>query len=311
MYVTDIISDSAIMASYDVSSGSDLGNHTVTLTSSGGTSNGMTFTVTVPATLSLSRDSLTLITATGSPTPAGEYSWILGSVFTGLGPYLQYGPGVNSQTHPNPVQIVAPNNPFGGPTQGGLSDYRFQYESAAGSVSPVTVARLATFGVSCYIYADELDFWNGQTCGTLTINGVTYAGTTTNPPGVQGTFCTAFLADVRLQGSGLARDGRKVHYDGGGQYSVISQFTAADGSVPVADQTLARDRSIIPRGGIRVDLDSIGNNLLANDTGGAITGYRVDLFRGLGRANCTGWPNPIAVAACSPGNNTCPAREVE
>jgi 3D (Asp-Asp-Asp) domain-containing protein len=160
--------------------------------------------------------------------------------------------------------------------------------------------------------ADEYDFWDGQNCGTLTWDGVVYSGTTLNPPNVTGTFCTAFLADARLQGSGVARDGRKIKYNvNTGQYYTVSQFTGSDGSLVVANQTVARDPAIIPTGGVHVDLQGLGDGLLANDTGSRITGYRIDLLRGQGHAVCDGWPNPIVVGTCSPGNSNCPPRSVE
>jgi len=39
---------------------------------------------------------------------------------------------------------------------------------------------------------------------------------------------------------------------------------------------------------------------LANDTGGAIKGYRLDLYNGAGKGVCAGYSNPIAVTTCDP-----------
>jgi hypothetical protein len=56
---------------------------------------------------------------------------------------------------------------------------------------------------------------NGN-CTSIRIGGVTYSGVTTNPTGLPaGDYCTAFLADVRLQGSGTSSGGTMVHYVSG------------------------------------------------------------------------------------------------
>jgi len=135
------------------------------------------------------------------------------------------------------------------------------------------------------------------------------------PPNLTGTHCALFLAEVRLQGSGVLADGTtKVQYKKStGEFNVVPQILAADNTPPVAGQTLARDRSIIPGKGVTLSLDGLGSNLQANDTGAAdrISGYRLDFYGGIGKAVCTGSQNannnPIVVGACSPGLATCPA----
>ena len=70
---------------------------------------------------------------------------------------------------------------------------------------------------------------------------------------------------------------------------------------------MARDRRIIPRGGVRVDINGIGNNLLANDVGQAIVGYRIDIYGGAGRGTCANYANIMSITGCNPGNASCPS----
>ena len=59
-----------------------------------------------------------------------------------------------------------------------------------------------------------------------------------------------------------------------------------------------------------MDIDAIGTGIVANDTGAAIKGYRIDLYRGSGESVCTNFLNPVAISACAPGNDNCPAKEI-
>jgi membrane-bound lytic murein transglycosylase len=88
---------------------------------------------------------------------------------------------------------------------------------------------------------------------------------------------------------------------------VVSAIDGADGTPVVAGRTVARDRSIIPTGGVHVDINGVGSGLLANDTGGAIVGYRIDYYNGAGPNACSAFSNIMAVSGCSPGNSNCPA----
>jgi membrane-bound lytic murein transglycosylase len=89
--------------------------------------------------------------------------------------------------------------------------------------------------------------------------------------------------------------------------TAVSTVTGADGTPVVPGQTVARDRAIIPGRGVQVDIEGVGAGLLANDTGGAILGYRLDLFNGAGIAACANYSNPIAISACNPEQTgTCP-----
>jgi 3D (Asp-Asp-Asp) domain-containing protein len=164
--------------------------------------------------------------------------------------------------------------------------------------------------MSCYYTTLQSDWGTVPNhCKSVTIKGVVYSGTITNPYSLSGTYCSSFIAEVKLQGSGVLAGGQDIQYDPStNKITKVSQINGADGTPVVANKTVARSRSIIPTGGVHVDIDQIGTNLLANDTGGDIVGYRIDLYRGAGSAVCTNYKNIISVSACNPGNSKCPAR---
>jgi 3D (Asp-Asp-Asp) domain-containing protein len=147
-------------------------------------------------------------------------------------------------------------------------------------------------------------------CRSQRIGSSRYSGVTTDPPGLPaGDYCTAFLADVRLQGSGTTKDGTKVAYVSGGNpnwvFKTIEKFTGADLKELVENGSVARDRRIVGgRGETTVTLES--GSFVANDTGGAIRGYRLDVFGGTGQKACKGFKNRFEIGACSPGSAKCP-----
>jgi len=170
-----------------------------------------------------------------------------------------------------------------------------------------------TFGLSCYIVALENDWINADgTCKTRTIPPTTYSGYSTDPTGLPaGQYCNSFLGTVKLNGSGQTRNGTKIHYTSGSiptwVFSVISQFTGADNTPIIVNQTLARDRSIIPKTTPSTNVQLPSGTYAANDIGDDIIGYRIDIYKGVGNSVCSGFVNNIVVGACSPAVSTCPA----
>lgn len=252
--------------------------------------------------LTVTRPSLTTLAATGTPS-GGTYAVNV----TGSGSGAAATISSWSSTSQNATITLGdpPNpDPTGAPSPGALASVSIAYQTTDAVDLQIPVP---TFGMSCYIIASENDYWNGQSCTSTTIAGTTYSGTTTNPPNLTGTFCNAFLQQVRLQGSGQSLGGLLIQYNTrNSTWQVVNQIVGADGTPLVAGQTVARDRTIIPRGGVLVSLDGIGSGLLANDAGGKIKGYRLDLFNGFGQKACANFANPIVVGACSPGNPSCP-----
>ena len=251
----------------------------------------------------------------------------------------------DANANPNTGDIKAPPNPSktGEPTPGGLAELTVSYTCSAGD----TVKKkfpVATFGLSCYRFAVENDFVRPAPrptprpspdptstpdptptptspstptpSGTPTLNciaysfrGRRYTGVTTNPPGLPpGDYCTAFLADTRMQGSGTTRNGTKIQYVDGCSpwcFKVVPEFQTSDGQLPIPGGSVARDPKIIGgKATTTVKLES--GDFLANDSGGSIKGYRLDIFGGSGLSACRRYPNKIEVGACTPGTDKCP-----
>ncbi len=153
--------------------------------------------------------------------------------------------------------------------------------SAKETSKKITAGFLAT----CYIVADEDD----------------YSGpTVTNQHGLTGTYVESFLHAVQLQGSGRAANGNLIQIDfSRGNYRnfgtiffhVVAQIRTASGQPLTAGTSIAVS-SIIPLGSTVNVGGGIGTRR-ADDTGGRITGYHIDVFGGFGLASCTGWSNPI------------------
>lgn len=102
-----------------------------------------------------------------------------------------------------------------------------------------------------------------------------------------------FGRGVTMQGTGQTTDGRYVqadyernrdeHLTGMNRcFRYVDCAYGASGRCVVANQSIAVDRTIIPMGA-NVELQGYGARR-ADDTGGAITGYHIDLFLGAGRA---------------------------
>lgn len=125
-----------------------------------------------------------------------------------------------------------------------------------------------------------------------------YTGTKKSAPGIAGdTFAVDFLADVKLNGSGKANNGKYLHYNSSSQtYSYQSPITAT-GTTPTVDRTIAVDPYYIPRAKVNsvwkraiVSIANVGTRV-AEDGGSAIAGYRIDVYMGLGRSAMNGWGN--------------------
>jgi 3D (Asp-Asp-Asp) domain-containing protein len=263
-----------------------------------------------PVKVTVTRTGLTSTSSTGSPKPGGNPAFAY-SLSALSGANLPIFNTTDPNANPNVGAITAPANPNAGPTPGGLAQLKVVYQCQAGETAEKQF-KAATFGLSCYKLADENDNLDAAgTCGSIRISGVTYSGESVNPGGLTGTFCTAFLADVRLQGSGSSRNGTKVHYTSGSNpnwtFTTVTSFTGADNRPLIPFGSCARDRAIVPR---NTTVSVEGYTLEANDTGGAILGYRLDVFGGTGRAACAAFSNPIVMGACAPGTDTCPALEI-
>ena len=129
------------------------------------------------------------------------------------------------------------------------------------------------FDITCYVLSLESDFQK------------TPLGTA---PGVNGEqFHQGFIDDVRLQGTGLSLDQQYLHYAGHGMYSIITCPQTKSGACADDGTTVAVDRNVVPALSI-IDIDSIGERV-AQDTGGGINWYHIDVYYGTRRAECLQW----------------------
>src|SRR5208337_4649617 len=268
-------------------------------------------------TITVTRQALTSTLAAGSPSsgavnPAFTYA---AAVYGGGGGNIASYTTSNPNANPNTASINAPSN-SGPPAQGAYGILTATYNTSGGS--PFLQFYVPTFGLSCYNTQLETDYISGGTCTSITINGVVYSGTDTNPSGLPaGTYCDAFLGMVELNGSGQTQNGTDIQWVSGNKpnwtFQVITQFLGADLTPVVANQTLARDRSIIPKATPSITVQSPGGNYAANDIGGKISLYRLDIYMGIGNSVCSGFSNNIVVGACSPSTPTalCPSSAIQ
>lgn len=265
------------------------------------------------ASISLSRQSLATVIANGSPT-GGLFSYTVtpaqGTSVAGI----QFASGVTASSNPNTTTLTDPANPSstGSPSPGGLASITAKYVDTVG-MSASDSFTMPTFGMSCYYTALQSDWGTApNSCSAVTIKGVKYSGTVTNTNGLKGVYCSSFIAEVKLQGSAVLNTGADIQYSPTtNSISTVSSIKGADGSAVVAGRTVARDRSIIPTGGVHVDLDGVGTGLLANDTGNDISGYRIDLYKGAGSTVCKAYNNIMSNGDCTPGNSKCPASAIQ
>jgi 3D (Asp-Asp-Asp) domain-containing protein len=220
---------------------------------------------------------------------------------------VNFGEGSSSNSNPAALKLSDPSNPCAkaAPYPGGIEKIAVTY-SISGNKA-VASFQIPTFGMSCYYTALQSDWGSApNNCKSTTINGVTYSGSTVNPPNLTGTYCNSFLAQVKLQGSAVLNSGQDIQYQKNGNYVPVNSILTTDGTPPIAGSTVARDKSIIPNKKVLIYLDQVGTDgLLANDTGGGINGYRLDLYMGVGKNSCTGFSNIMAVGYCDPQSAAC------
>lgn len=125
-----------------------------------------------------------------------------------------------------------------------------------------------------------------------------YNGTKVPAPGIaDATFKQDFLEATKLNGSGKASSGKYLHYNSGTSKYEYSSPQTATGTTPQAGKTIAVDPYYIPRARpsavwkrATVSIAGVGNRV-AEDGGGAITGYRIDVYAGVGKSSLVGWTN--------------------
>lgn len=125
-----------------------------------------------------------------------------------------------------------------------------------------------------------------------------YYDTKVSAPGIKNDkFSQQFLDATKLNGSGKANSGKYLHYNSSSKTFSYCQPVTATNTTPTVGKTIAVDPYYIPRAKpngtwkrATVYLANIGNRV-AEDGGGAIKGYRIDVYRGVGKAAMSGWKN--------------------
>lgn len=120
----------------------------------------------------------------------------------------------------------------------------------------------STFLITAYYTPHETDY-NGKDV--------------TNPCGVTGSFKANFLKAVRLEGTGVATDGRFIAYEPSAScYHEAPCVQTSSGTCATADRTVAVDRSVIAYT-TNLRISTVGDRF-AEDVGGAIIGAHIDNY---------------------------------
>lgn len=139
----------------------------------------------------------------------------------------------------------------------------------------------STFYTTGYITALESDYTKAKTTAT----------------GISGkTFKADFLSAVMLNGSGEADGKVKILYNATTKKYSIGEPKTSSGTTPVVNRTIAVDNYYIPRYKMsgstykrgQVNINGIGTRI-AEDAGGAINKYDIDVYMGIGKKSMIGF----------------------
>ncbi len=117
-----------------------------------------------------------------------------------------------------------------------------------------------------------------------------YSGSyTSTAPGISSSklFKPAFLSAVKVQGSGYSHYSEYMQYNSSsGTFSIVSYPQTSMGTSPTVNKTIAVDPYYVPRKSVsaglaKVRITDVGDRQ-AEDGGGKITGYHIDVFYGTG-----------------------------
>ncbi len=151
---------------------------------------------------------------------------------------------------------------------------------------PVAASYKSQFYVTGYVTADESQYTGTQSVRANGINNYLYK--------------QAFLDAVRLNGSGYSSHGHYLQYSpSNGQYSIVQAIITASGTIAEAGRTIAAQNTYVPRyyrpdGQVdraKIYIGNVGFRQ-AEDNGSAITGFRIDVYLGIGLpASPASWDN--------------------
>lgn len=181
------------------------------------------------------------------------------------------GPSSPTDVTGSATAIISTRNQPGTSNITGLSPANIQ-TTTPGVINWLPANYESEFLVTCYTIAVETD--SSATPTTNHVCGLPAANT----------YRSAFLDDVRMQGSGLAANGDIIHYRGRGCYNTDTCARTASGACAAVGTTIAVDPAVIPRRST-VNVSILGHRA-AQDGGGWINGYHIDDYMGPARTQC-------------------------
>lgn len=139
-----------------------------------------------------------------------------------------------------------------------------------------------------------------------------YTGSKVSATGVTGKYRSDFLNDVKMEGYGKTESGSYIGYFSG-KYSKSDKPLSCTGTGLKKEKTVAVDNTIIPRykdNGIwqraTLSIHGLPYYRCAEDNGGGITGYHIDVYAGVGKKAYNNLRKSIASSAYTvtyQGNN--------
>lgn len=107
--------------------------------------------------------------------------------------------------------------------------------------------------------------------------------------GINGTYRSDFLAAVKMKGYGKTESGSYIAYSSG-KFLKADKPYSCSGTVLKKEKTVAVDNTIIPRYNDQgtwkratLSIHDLPYYRCAEDSGGGITGYHIDVYAGVGK----------------------------
>ena len=116
-----------------------------------------------------------------------------------------------------------------------------------------------------------------------------YSGSKITATGVSGTYRSDFLTAVKMEGYGKTDSGSYIGYDGN-KFSKSDNPLSCSGTVLKKEKSVAVDNKYIPRYNdngtwkrATLSIHGLPYYRRAEDNGGGITGYHIDVYAGVGK----------------------------
>jgi 3D (Asp-Asp-Asp) domain-containing protein len=155
-----------------------------------------------------------------------------------------------------------------------INDSSFTGTKTTTITNPLGAFYDSGFYCTCYNTSSESDFSGSRT---------------TSASGITGSYKSSFLNAVKLNGSGWSMDNTWIRYNASTSQYSFTPPTTATGTMPTVNKTIAVDWDYIPRltSPLKkgtVEISGLTGKRLAEDAGGAIDNYDIDMYWGVGNA---------------------------